>query len=85
MKKTYVIIGGLWFDKANGNTYCNAKILETDGNKEIFFSGYEYGYGSYYMTAAEKYIRETLKVENFEAINGGSYYVTKRNLKNGWF
>lgn len=84
-KKTYVVIGGKWFDKVNGNTYCNAKILETDGEMNIYYSGYEYGYDDYYMTAAEKYIKDVLGQSNAKIVNGGYFYINKRNLKNDWF
>ena len=29
----YVIFGGKWFDKINGNTYYNAKIITEDKTK----------------------------------------------------
>lgn len=84
-KKIYVIIGGLWFDKVNGNTYNTAKIIETDGDKNIYYTRFTYGYGSAYMQEAAEYIKTELKQENVELVNGGFFHITKKAAKNGWF
>lgn len=84
-KKIFVVIGGQWFDKVNGNTYHNAKIIETDGEKNIYYSGYEYGYGSQYMTSAKRFVEEELKISNYELVNAGFFPVNKRNLKDNLF
>lgn len=82
--KKFVVIGGLWFDKVNGNTYHKAKILDVEKD-EIFYSDFEYGYGSQYMATAEETIKEKYKDIDFKCLNFGYMYDTKRNIKNGWF
>lgn len=84
MNKTYVIIGGLWRDKPNGNTYHATKIIDT-ATGEIFYTRYQYGYGSQYKKSAAEFIREELHQENPIIIDGGSYKVTKAEAKNGTF
>jgi len=73
-----IVIGGKYWDKANGNTYHKAKIIDgTTG--EITYSDYEYGYGTAYMqTAKEIFPNEML-------IDGGSFYMKKADCKNGRF
>ena len=84
-EKTYVIIGGLWFDKENGNTYNSAKIIETDGELNIFYTAFTAGYGDGYMQEARRYIRETLKQEDAQVINGGFFYINKKQAVKGLF
>lgn len=84
-QKTYVVIGGLWFDKVNGNTYHNAKILETDGDMNIYYSGFAYGYGSAYLDEAKKYIKVVLGQDNAKVVNGGFFYLPKTTLKKNFF
>ena len=43
MKHRFAIIGALWKDKINGNTYYNTKIVDTTTGK-FYFTGYHYGY-----------------------------------------
>ena len=85
MKKIYILIGGKWFDKVNGNTYYNTKVIEVENNQVVkkWFSGFTYGYGSCYYSEV---VRD-LKSENEEQIfiDGGSFYLNKREVKNGWF
>lgn len=83
-KKIYVIIGGLWFDSVYGNTYHATKIIDT-ATGEIFYTRFQYGYGSQYKSSAAEYIREELKITNYEMIDGGSFYVKKTAAKNGQF
>lgn len=83
-KKVFVIIGGLWRDRANGNTYNAAKIIDPVENK-IYYTRYTYGYGTAYLREAAEYIREELKQDGAQIINGGSYFVTKTEAKNGTF
>ena len=82
--KIYLVIGGKWFDKQNGNTYNRAKILDIK-TEDRYYTNYTYGYGTQYLTEAEIYIRNTLKKKSFKIINGGSYYMTKRELKSNYF
>lgn len=84
-KKTFVVIGGKWFDSANGNTYNSAKIIETDGEKNVYYTRFCYGYGSAYLQEAEQFIKEELKIKDFEIIDGGSFNLKKQEVKNGLF
>jgi len=83
MVKNYVVIGAKWFDKVNGNTYCNAKVIETSTNT-WFYIGYQYGYGKQYFCEALKKIREK-DPECKGAIDGGCFYIKKADLKNDNF
>lgn len=81
--KTYVVVGGKWFDKVNGNTYHSAKVIDTEtGNIE--YTRFCYGYGQQYIHSAEEHIRATYKGQ-YKLIDGGSFYLNKREVKNGWF
>ena len=84
--RTYVVVGGLWFDKVNGNTYHNAHILDAETGKE-YYTGYCYGYGSAYYSSAREYIIDKLDqpVGTFELLNMGAFYVKYRDLKNNRF
>ena len=81
---TYFVYGKLWFDKINGNTYCNAKIMDENGDT-IHYTGYKYGYGSYYLQAAKEYIFKVLKDKNAKIIDLGSSYDLQKVLKNNLF
>lgn len=80
--KTFYVIGAKWFDKLNGNTYCNAKIIDSEGNR--FYSGYTYGYGNYYLHHAENYIKDNL-TNNFNIIDCGYFYIKHKDIKNNNF
>ena len=82
--KNYVIIGGKWFDRVNGNTYHTTKIIDTESG-ETFYTRFQYGYGSQYKSSAAEYIREVLKQADFNMIDGGSFYMKKSEAKNGQF
>ena len=84
--KTYVVVGGLWFDKVNGNTYHNAHILDTETGKE-YYTGYCYGYGSAYYSSAREYIINKLgqPEETFLIRDMGAFRVNKKDLKNNEF
>lgn len=82
--KKFVIIGGKWFDKVNGNTYNSAKIIDTETG-ERFYTRFTYGYGSAYMSEARAYIRDELKQDGANVIDGGSFYIKKADAKNGNF
>ena len=83
MENTFVVIGGKWFDKINGNTYHSAKIIDQNGNK--YYTRFCYGYGSQYITSAKEYIETTLGLSAYKIIDGGSFYMNKKEVKNGWF
>ena len=84
--KTYVVVGGLWFDKVNGNTYHNAHILDTEIGKE-YYTGFEYGYGHGYYRSAAEYIINKLgqPMGTFKLYDMGAFYVKNRDLKNNRF
>lgn len=82
--KNYVVIGGKWFDKVNGNTYNSAKIIDTETGK-AYYTPFCYGYGSAYITEARSYIREELNQDGAKIIDGGSFYIKKAEAKNGQF
>lgn len=81
----YIIIGAKWFDKVYGNTYYNSKVIVIEDNKVIkkFYTGFVYGYGSCYYSET---VRE-LKTDSIDQlfVDGGSFYLNKREVKNGWF
>lgn len=81
--RKFVVIGGKWFDKVNGNTYNSAKIIDTETGK-TYYTRFCYGYGSAYLTEARNYIWENI-AETFEVIDGGAFYVKKADAKNGNF
>lgn len=83
-KRIFVVIGGKWFDSINGNTYHNSKIIDIETGK-TFYCGYQYGYGSQYITSAKEYITDILMIDNFTIIDGGSFVMKKQVVKNGWF
>lgn len=82
--RDFVVIGAKWFDKVNGNTYCNAKVIDTNG--VVFYIGFQYGYGRHYFDEALKRIREKYPNEDIKgAIDGGCFYIKQRDLKNNNF
>lgn len=81
-EKRFYVIGGLWFDSVNGNTYHNAKIITEEG--EILYSGFKYGYGSAYISSAEEVIKAQ-KVKSYKIINCGYFYLKKSQIKNNLF
>ena len=83
-KKVFVVIGGKWFDKVNGNTYNSAKIIDTEsGNR--FYTRFTYGYGSAYLSEARDFIRTELNQDGARIIDGGSFFGKKSEIKNGQF
>ena len=82
--KKYVIIGALYFDKLNGNTYHNTKIIDTDTGA-VFYTGYKYGYGNAWEYSASDYIERVLGVSDYELIRGATLNTTKRKAKEGNF
>ena len=82
-KRYFVVIGGKWFDKVNGNTYNTAKIIEPK-TRATFYTQFTYGYGSSYLTEAIEELKRR-GIENFDIIDGGSFYLKKADCKNGNF
>lgn len=82
--KKFVVIGGKWFDKVNGNTYNSAKIIDTETGKK-YYTRFTYGYGNAYLWEAEEYIKTELKIDSFQIIDGGAFYIKKADAKNGNF
>lgn len=74
-------VGAKWFDKVNGNTYNNVKIIYGD---TVEYLGFAYGYGSYYRQRAEERCIE-LFGDNFTLQDLGCAYYLKRDLKNNNF
>lgn len=85
MKKTYFILGAKWFDKVNGNTYFNARVIDGETGETLFYTGFQYGYGSQYAYEAREQLRKHLGTDEFNAVDIGSFYMRKREVKNGWF
>lgn len=81
--RKFVVIGGKWFDKVNGNTYNSAKIIDTETGA-AHYTRFCYGYGTAYLQEAKQYIRENI-TESFEIIDGGAFYIKKADAKNGNF
>lgn len=80
--KTFFCIGRKWFDKVNGNTYFNSKVIDNEGNT-VLYTGYQYGYGQQYFYEAEK---ELAKIEkDFNLIDLGATHDKKTILKNNNF
>ena len=83
-EQVFVIIGALWKDKTNGNTYHVTKIINaTTGN--VYYTPYTYGYDGQYRQSGAEYINKELKLKNFRMIDGGSFYINKKYLKKCWF
>lgn len=83
--KVYFIKGAKWWDKINGNTYCNAKVIDQNG-ETMFYIGYQYGYGSFYLHEAEKMLKERLrKNAKFKIVDLGAEYIKKRIVRNNEF
>ena len=83
MNKTkYFVIAKKWFDKINGNTYYNAKIINDNG-QTVLFTGFSYGYGKQYLDDANKQLKKITK--NFDLIDIGESFTKKSILKNNNF
>ena len=77
---TYLIIGAKWHDRVNGNTYCNARIVNGATGETEFYIGYQYGYGNQYAYEARKAIRERYG-EDATSVDLGCFYIPKAKLK----
>lgn len=85
MKKTFVVIGATWFDKVNGNTYCNAKIIDTATGDEMF-TGFGYGYDRMYFHRAQDLLKSLGEdLEEITILDGGCFKMSKSDLRNNNF
>ena len=82
--RDYVVIGGKWFDKVNGNSYHSAKVIDVESGT-VNYTRFCYGYGSAYLQEAREFIKEELHEDNARIIDGGSFYIKKADVKNGNF
>lgn len=82
MKKVVYCVGAKWFDKVNGNTYNNVKVVD---GENIEYLGYEYGYGNYYYHRAVEYFNNKYGKDNYKLIDLGAFYLKKSEVKNGNF
>ena len=83
-KKTLLVIGAKWLDKTNGNTYCNAKVIDGATGDTEFYIGYQYGYGNQYFYEAKKAVEERYG-ESVKVIDIGCFKVGRKDLKNNAF
>lgn len=77
--KKYFCITKKWFDKINGNTYYNSKVLDNDG-EVVFYTGFNYGYGSQYFYDVKEKLKKINGDDNFKLIDFGSDYTKKTIL-----
>lgn len=75
--KSIEVTGKLWFDRQNGNTYCKSEI-SIDG-KLWGETGFQYGYGDFYMQAAGEMLnrRKGWHIKNTETL---SAYCRRRGI-----
>lgn len=52
------LIGGLWFDKINGNSYNRCKIYLN--GVLVHVTPFKYGYGDYYLQAAAEWLQKNV-------------------------
>lgn len=81
---TYLILGAKWHDKTNGNTYCNARVINGSTGETEFYIGYQYGYGEQYEYEARKMV-EARYGDNAKTVDLGCFYLKKTDLKNNNF
>lgn len=84
------ILGALWFDQNNGNTYHNTKIkvIENDNKTEYattYYTGKKYGYDNAYIESAHDYIKNVLHISDYKLIDMGALYIPYRQLRNNQF
>ena len=66
--QSIVIVGRLWFDKANGNTYHTSEAI-VDG-ESLFKTEMEYGYGEQYIETAFDKLEEMGLISREQHANG---------------
>lgn len=81
-KKIVYCVGAKWFDKVNGNTYNNVKVID---GENIEYLGFGYGYGSDYFYRAKYHFEKIYGVDNFKLVDLGAGYYKKADVKNGCF
>lgn len=52
--QSITVIGKLWLDRVNGNTYSSADVI-VDG--KAYKTAYQYGYGDFYMQSANEILK----------------------------
>ena len=80
--KVVYCVGAKWFDRVNGNTYNNVKVID---GFDVSYLGYEYGYGFSYRYRAEKYFDEVYGKGNYTLVDLGAAHYKKSEVKNGNF
>ena len=80
--KKYFCIAKKWFDKVNGNTYFNSKVMDDNGDV-VFYTGFQYGYGSAYFDEAKKQLQKIDK--DFKLIDLGATHDKQAILKKNLF
>lgn len=69
--KSIVVIGKLWLDKVNGNSYHTATVI-IDG-VHVCSAPFQYGYGSQYEESAfEELVKAKIITDRENYSNGGS-------------
>ena len=81
-KPVVYCVGAKWFDKVNGNTYNNVKVID---GESIDFLGYGYGYGSDYYYRAKSHFEAIYGADGFKLVDLGAAYYKKADVKNGNF
>ena len=81
---TYLVLGAKWRDNVNGNTYCNARIINGSTGETEFYIGYQYGYGNQYMYEARQAIRERYG-SDAKVVDIGCIKLTHSKIKNNDF
>lgn len=84
MKHYFAIIGAKYFDRPNGNTYNKCKIVDVI-NGNVYYTNYQYGYGSDYYYNAIYYIEKVLNITNYIIRDLGSFNTTKTKCKKKLF
>lgn len=74
--------GAKWFDRVNGNSYNNTKVID---GLDIKYLGFEYGYGRAHYYRALEYFNKIYGESNFILVDLGIAEYTKRRVKNNDF
>lgn len=85
----FLIKGGIWFDRVNGNSY-NSSIIYNNKTNEIHKKPLEYGYDNAYFYDSINYLIDNKIIPNVKIINDykkifknlGSSYMKKTDCKN---
>lgn len=77
--KTLQLIGRLWRDKVNGNTYHTTEII-VDG-VSVHKTPFDYGYGDSYIQSAVVWLNKTRKLR-MQKHASGSYTPLWRHCQN---